>query len=271
VQLRSETIERASKLDIPIVLDILSLEDNSLRFNWRSRPWGAPSEWGRLHLMEVQLHLQPFSLKLACPDDLELARQHATKKHRRRYLKLLREETIERVATSAAEAIGMCVLSILQGDGHEPAGFYSPLRCQHGIWRDRPGVTKLPNSIAHLFIDFSPALDEVGKPIGIPQGAVLEEWYVPEFDFKQFLCFSDSYDEETLLLKDHLWPRQEGARYIDMYPVVTYVGFISVCWDRKPMSKNLEGKAVFDVGGAIFEQGEEDSVDMRKVRKQLGW
>jgi hypothetical protein len=37
-QIRRETTERASKLDIPIVLDILSLEDNSLRFTWPSRP-----------------------------------------------------------------------------------------------------------------------------------------------------------------------------------------------------------------------------------------
>jgi hypothetical protein len=260
------------KLDIPIVLDILFLEDNSLRLTWRSRPWGAPSEWGRLPLMVVQLRLQPFSLELACSDGLEFARQDAAKKHSRRYLELLTEEIIERVATSAAESIVMCVLSVLQSDGHEPAGFYSPLRCQYGIWRDRPGVTKLPNSIAHLFIDFSPALDEVGRQIGIPQGAVPEECYIPEFDFKQFLCFGDSYGEETLLLKDHLWPRHEGALYIEKYPVITHVGSISVCWDRKPMSKNLEGKAVFDIGGAIFKQGEdEDSLNTRKVRKQLGW
>jgi hypothetical protein len=75
-----------------------------------------------------------------------------------------------------------------------------------------------------------------------------------------------------LLTEDHLWPRHEGALYIEKYPIVTHVGSISVCWDRKPMSKNLEGKAVFDIGGAIFKQGEdEDSLNTRKVRKQLGW
>lgn len=59
-QLRSETTERAPKLDIPFVLDILSLSNGSLQYTWLNRPRAAPSEWGRVPLMEVQLRIQPI-------------------------------------------------------------------------------------------------------------------------------------------------------------------------------------------------------------------
>jgi hypothetical protein len=279
-QLRAETTERASKLDIPIVLDILSLEDDGLRFTWRSRPWGMPSEWGRIPQMVVQLRIQPLSLELACPSSLKFARE-CTKDETfdtRQHLEWVKAGLTETLATHTTKVIGLCVLSILQGDEHKPADADSLLHLKDGVWRDRPRITRLPNSIANLSIDFSPALDQVDRPIGVPPDGVLEEWYVPKFDFNEFLCFGHSYDEETLLAKDYLWPRHEGALSVEQYPVITHVGSISVCWGERPIAKMIaHDKSSLEVGGAVYERQDffhnspQDCMDVREVRKQLGW
>lgn len=185
---------------------------------------------------------------------------------------------MKRLATNALQIIAQSVLCVQQGDRDKPANAYSPLCCKDGIWRDRPGVTDLPNTLAHLRINISPAADDTGIRIGIPQGAMLEEWHIPRFDLKGFEHFGDGFERDTLFGKDYLWPRHEGSLDIEQFPLLTHMGSINVFWQGGLMVQESGDKRATDVGGAKLElDGEtlyvplQDRLDVKRLREKLGW
>lgn len=62
-QLQAETLQRATNLDMPLVLDILVLDNGFIECTWVSRPLRTSTEWQNIDL-KIQVRTQPVHEKL---------------------------------------------------------------------------------------------------------------------------------------------------------------------------------------------------------------
>jgi hypothetical protein len=139
-QLRAETTLRASKLDIPLVLDICCWIDVSCRKNsrcvltWLNQRWGEPATWGRIPRMDIRIRVLPIDLEHRPGGGMHLVD-----------LGLQREGVLGYVASMALRVARKPICTVLSA--------------QHHI-----ATARLVNSIRHIHTSFGAAAHEPGDP-----------------------------------------------------------------------------------------------------------
>jgi hypothetical protein len=238
-QLHAETTLRASKLDIPLVLDICCWIDVSCRKNsrcvltWLNQRWGEPATWGRIPRMDIRIRVLPIDLEHRPGGGMHLVD-----------LGLQREGVLGYVASMALRVARKPICTVLSA--------------QHHI-----ATARLVNSIRHIHISFGAAAHEPGDP-GVlhAPGSIVAA-------IAQRLS-SRAVAGSTLFPDTHL------RRWLEDNPILTHVGAIQFCaagarcWEFRGdgiVRYGADGGRA-DVG---IEPGAGKALELWFARGKMGW
>lgn len=169
-QLRAETHQRAAKLDTPLILDILVLENGYIKCTWIGRPCKEPNKWQKID-MKVQVRTQPISMKLweAChptqetyhANNFDYANRTDNMCDFARRWGRVQGRNLGYLVTFA---VSKAVIGVLWAD---LPGMNSCVSSQ-GRTPDRDGTLGPINSINHIAVEIVPAQDEAGRVLESP-------------------------------------------------------------------------------------------------------
>ena len=267
-QLRAETLERAAKLNVAPVLDLLAQPDGTPVYTWLNRPLAHPSRWGRIPVMDVRLRVQPVSFRLWWDMDEDERILEDGEGGAGPQLRWLERRSRESCAEIVMETIREALLRVLHSGEPTP----NTLDWQPAKNADETITGACCNSIATLSVEVTAAVDDTGKDIQIPQDANSREWYIDEPDMAERISFLVGLSEEPMLERAH--------SDFDLMLILTHVGSIEFCSGKGKGTGCTESNTeTHKLGGAALDEldtarrylSPEMRLAIKKTRLELGW
>jgi hypothetical protein len=262
-QLRAETSDHLSEFDLPLVLDVIGLENGSFQCTWLRGPFSSLLKSGRISLSKIQVRLQPVDVRFRPAGVSGFSRCH--------YM-----DSVSTISRNLMVTIRQSIISIIRGGARPSAdpGF-ALIVPHHPNWCQ--GTRELPNTVAHVQIEITAALSEADEAMST--SSELEQ------NYREISCqvlsnrilerLRDRYDfflgrgsyDPTCLLMCPLHGRP---------PILTHVGTLSAHWDdvasdgsKRQNSLRFEGHDA-DING-ISVLTSEFKRDIKKTRREIGW
>jgi hypothetical protein len=276
-QLRAETMQRASKLDLPVVLDVLLVDDGHVKVSWRGRPWKDESCWDKIRMV-VQVRTQPVSVKLWNAREVrEMNRKDAE------YTEYYGHYVWFVMTLNVAEAIVRAVMSILSEETRDSAE-KADMRSDGSHDDDPRRKNRPPNSIADLQITILPAVDREGIEVQRPVDANPSMWYMPRLGVNGFARGVIDHLEHCWIDSGRLWRYGELVRG-PHFLLLTHVGDVQVrfndrqedrvhsFWDEHKVLKDGIREDLWDDLGDKYGSRYDLSGlrTIKRQRAQLGW
>jgi hypothetical protein len=310
-QIRAETSNRIPKLQIPLVLDVLGLENGSFRYTWLSRPWGPPSKWGRIPQLTVQIRTRPVDVRFWPIEKLSPSGTTWPPTPWRHYLRCSRA-----IISMLLGTIRQSIISIIQASVQTLADGESAIYTQRerasaifrGIYPRDPHdpcwckeQPQWPNMLAHVRMEITSALD--GADVNITISQELQEKYLQISDISLSEMIVRQWRRNRAVLFSSSEEMLENrACLIHGNPVLTHVGSLSLhcdiantySWDGKNMY-SWDGKNMYSWDGtSMYSYELEEDIEggyctmsdgyilpvfcirgvlpgVKRVRKELGW
>jgi hypothetical protein len=267
---------RAAKLDTPLSLDLLVLENGCIKCTWIDRPCKEPNKWQKID-MKVQVRTQPVSTKLwkACRPTQETSDSSAFDR------------------PSRTDDLCEFAWGDLPGDSN--LAFLILLAMVKAVigtlWADLPGMcagvsskSNTPdqearlgpiNSIEHIGFEFVPARDEAGKVLESPywDEELISMGYNdpdPHYDANDDPRFVDGFlcriEIERGAAPGHVSLLALRGYEIDQQPLLTHIRSLSIRTPRTALELTPQEMVV---NSGYFEDEEINEIMLK--RKDMGW
>ncbi|KAF2832465.1 hypothetical protein CC86DRAFT_401229 [Ophiobolus disseminans] len=277
-QLRAETLQRAARLDTPLILDILFLENGYVKCTWISRPCAEPTKWQKID-MKVQIRTQPVSVKLwnaYCPVHEMYVANNSNEDDETDNMRhfhwnddLTDSDLVFLILVALSKAV-ICVLWASAPSKHLPSS-------DQGKILDRDNIVGPVNSIKHLSIETMPARNDEGKVVSSAYQDMpwdLNDTGYPDFDP------NDSFQHFANTLRYYL-DMEWGAGPSDVpfvlagcyetarQPFLTHIGSFSIGTPGQVGDIN----SVYEIL-QVYRHDFDDDVKVEGIlllRKEMGW
>jgi hypothetical protein len=295
-QLRAETLQCAARLDTPLVLDILVLENGYVKCTWAQRPCKEHLAWQKID-MKVQVRTQPIRTKLwkeYCPTEETWG--CSSYDHANRTDEMCDFPWDDQPSTSGLGhlimmAVNKAIIGILWAE--LPGMCVSP--STHSQIRDRDATLGPVNSLQTVNIEFLPArggdvgaaemsrcdqLEEHPRTdIAEPGSEDSDPSYNPDEDLHELVAtlasimYSD-WREGPQFEDPYCFLRVRNYK-TDLQPLLSHVGSVTICTtstaSRTPYSEKLFLRGILEwlVGGG--ERAAKSYREILRCRKQMGW
>jgi hypothetical protein len=248
-QIRAEVQERASKITIPLVLDVRIQQNTNFQQTWLNRPLDLT----HVPEMVIQFRCQPVDL-IAFGEKFTALPWHPAHTH----VDILTDDDVWWHLPNDT----LCLIE------HT---LFNMLLHQIYTSQARPRYNLLPekvDSIAHLSLEILPMLDDTGAELRIPD---LDLWYSPYSELQSYI--ESYFDNKVLFAKDEpVYPPYRVAQCRDVedrYPMLMRVGSIEICSGKETRRELGASRQDLDTRGKRL------TPDMRaylgKLRQERGW